>query len=76
MLDTIYHYKKGWGRQVNSIFGKKMQGGGEEIEDGNICPGRNISCKVIYPIVPISVVTNRNFLFQLMDLICDWDHKM
>ena len=50
-------------------------GGGEEIEYGNFCPGRNISCKVIYPIVSISVVTNINIFLKLMDLICDWDHN-
>ena len=59
------------GKAGQFYFGKKMQGGKKKTEDGNFCPGRNISCKAIYPIVPISVVTNRNFLFQLMDLICE-----
>ena len=68
--------RDGEGRSI--IFLEKNAGGGgrEEIEDGNFCPGRNITCKVICPIVPISVVTNRNLLFQLMDLICDWDYNM
>ena len=65
------------GKAGKFYFWKKNAGGvGKEIEDEKLYPGRNISCKVIYPIVPISVVTNRNLLFQLMDPICDWDHNM
>ena len=55
---------------------EKNAGGGIETKDGNLRPGRNISCKVLYPVVTISVATNRNLLFQLMDLTCDWDHNM
>ena len=28
-----------------------------------------------YPVLPIFVVTNINLLFQLLDIICDWDHS-
>ena len=46
IFDTISHYEKGWGRQVNSIFEKTLTGGRIEIEYGHFRPGHNLSCKV------------------------------